>query len=120
MSTATTTCTYDHDVVAGSLDSYPVVTESTCVTISDPIDINSLPQVSISDMPNAVVATLPAVSLTTGSKACGAASTTPCYGEVTYLDWLTVNIWIIFLVSFLALGVLFSAFRKRSSFYKNF
>jgi len=30
----TTSCTYDHTTVAGSLDSYPVVASSTCQTYS--------------------------------------------------------------------------------------
>jgi len=36
----TTNCTYDYQTVAGSLDSYPVVSSSTCQTIASSTTAN--------------------------------------------------------------------------------
>jgi len=48
------------------------------------------------------------------------ASTTNCVGtgfasstsDISYLDWLVVNSWIIFLLAFVPLGFFFSLFKK--------
>lgn len=42
------------------------------------------------------------------------ASSTICYGqgEPTYMDWMFVNMWIIFLLSLMSIGIFFKGFKK--------
>jgi len=46
---------------------------------------------------------------------CGTSSTTPCYNEIRYQDFLQVSLWIIFLLSFSTIAVFFTrTLRSRS------
>jgi len=77
-------CDYTYQTVTGSLDSYPTPLSSDCfVTASS-----------------------------SNSSSCGSSTTTPCYNEISYLDFLIPQLVVIFCLSVLAFGFFLRPPRK--------
>lgn len=85
------TCTYTYILVN---DTYPVIDASSC-SYADPLVI--------------ATSTLSAsVSIETSSS-----SPLNVISDISYSDWLFVNIWLIFLMSFISIGLIYSVFKPK-------
>lgn len=88
-----TNCTYTYTTYVGVLDSYPVIDTSECTTV-DPLDVN--------------VNNFSTTTLDTSSS-----SPLHVVSDISFHDWLYVNMWLIFLMSFITIGLMYSVFKPR-------